>query len=62
MPQHVSCPTGALGEVVTEVIVLAVAGPVLDYARFTAFGFPAVFADQAQGIAVAGHEVFGIAE
>ncbi len=60
--QHVSCPAGSLGEVVTEVIVLAVAGPVLDYARFTALGFPAVFADQAQGIAVAGHEVFGIAE
>ncbi|CAH0647616.1 hypothetical protein PSNVIR_01867 [Pseudomonas sp. Nvir] len=43
-------------------VVLAIAGPVLDHTRFAAEGFPAVVAAQAQGVAVGHHQAFDIAE
>ncbi|CAH0649985.1 hypothetical protein PSNVIR_04272 [Pseudomonas sp. Nvir] len=60
--QHIGRPAGPLGEVVSEVIMLAVAGPVLDDARFAVVSLPAVFADQAQSVTVPRHEFFSVAE
>jgi len=60
--EHVGGPAGAGVEVVAEVVVLAIAGPVLNYAWFIALGFPAVVAAQAQGVAVGDHQAFGVAE
>ncbi|MNZ97077.1 hypothetical protein D3C78_1163000 [compost metagenome] len=60
--KHVGGPTGALLEVIAEMIVFAVAGPVLDHPRLTVLGFPAVLAGQAEGVAVAGHDSVVIAE
>ncbi|MNO85290.1 hypothetical protein D3C76_766610 [compost metagenome] len=42
--EHVGGPAGAAIEVVAEVVVLAVAGPVFDHARLVAQGLPAVVA------------------
>ncbi|MNO87077.1 hypothetical protein D3C76_784920 [compost metagenome] len=61
-PQHINSPGRALFEVVAEVKMLAVAGPVFDHARLLINGFPTVMTAQAQSVAVAGHQVFGVAE
>ncbi len=60
--QHVRGPGGAGFQVIAEMVMLAVAGPVFDHTGLTVEGFPAVMTAQAQRIAVAGHHAFGVAE
>jgi predicted phosphohydrolase len=50
--QDVNRSGNPIFEVVTEMKVLAVTGPVLHHARLTVTGFPAVVAAQARGVAV----------
>ena len=48
--------------VVAEMVLLAVAGPVLDHARLVAQGLPTVVAAQPQRVAVGHHQTVGVAE
>ncbi|MNL52994.1 hypothetical protein D3C87_1762100 [compost metagenome] len=61
-PQHVGHPRGAGVEVVAEMEVLAIAGPVFDHTRLTVDGLPAIVTAQAQGIAVATHDAIAVGE
>jgi len=60
--QYIGGPAGALGEVIAEMVMLAVAGPVLHHTGLVVLGLPAVLADKAQRIAMPSHEMFGVAE
>ncbi len=60
--QHIDCPRGALFKVISVMEVLAIAGPVLDHARFVINRFPTVVAVQTQCITVAGHQAVGVGE
>ncbi|RMQ99060.1 hypothetical protein ALP93_200360 [Pseudomonas syringae pv. helianthi] len=60
--QHIGYARLARLEIIIELKVLAVAGPVLDYARLAVENFPAVFATEPQCIGVAGHQAIGVAE
>ena len=61
-PEYIGDPRGAGSYVVTEMEVLAIAGPVFHHSRLVCDGFPAVIASQAQGIAVTGHDAVGVTE
>lgn len=61
-PEHIGDPGGAGIQVVAEMEMFAVAGPVLHHTGLAIDGFPAVMAGQTQGIAVAGHDAFVVAE
>ncbi|MNV67604.1 hypothetical protein D3C71_1604100 [compost metagenome] len=60
--EHVGGPAGAAIEVVAEVVVLAVAGPVFDHTWLVAQGLPTVVAAQPQRVAVGHHQAVGVAE
>jgi len=60
--QYIGGPAGALGEVIAEMVMLAVAGPVLHHTGLVVLGLPAVLADQAKGVAVADHQAFAVVE
>lgn len=60
--EDVDRPGRSVLEVVTEMKVFAVTGPMLNHARLAVDGLPAVVAAQAQCVAVTGHHAFGVAE
>ena len=60
--EHVGGPTDARINVVTEPVVFAIAGPVIDHAGFARQDVPAVVAGQAQCVAVADHQPVAVAE
>ncbi|RMO22579.1 hypothetical protein ALQ45_05850 [Pseudomonas amygdali pv. morsprunorum] len=60
--QYIRHPRLARLEIIIELKVLAVAGPVFDYAGLVVECFPAVLATEPQCIGVAGHQPVGVAE
>ncbi|KPB62668.1 Uncharacterized protein AC510_3151 [Pseudomonas amygdali pv. myricae] len=61
-PQYICHPRVARLEIVIELKVLAVTGPVFDHARLVIDCFPAVLATEPQCIGMAGHQPVGVAE